>query len=761
MTTALEGGISAIFSQARDKLLPFIEAKPPAPLMAKAFLCLSRQKITNDRRPVLDFFTANPNEKDAIRAVAEVGGVEAIEALIKRARDSHAKNRPLLAEVLGNTQSVETMAALKDLLGDPDRYVRIQAAYALFNIGGQEAALALCKFISDPDEWISMTILKLLCKLKEYESIPYLIQHFTKDPDIRRKALMVSFLSMFRSVTLVNVFDEGMRSRDARLKANSIEAIGELELPDREIERRISPFLNDPNNRIRANALLILARSNPVQARPGIVSMVDSGDNQLRRSAAFILGQVPPEGNEELAKKLVADPVADVRKRMILSLRKFPLDFVQNLLDHPLKDQNKWIRKAAIDVAGFFPDFNKGPILRLLKSEAIYPNLVSCMEFFGKHPDEEAAKIIRSRIQDHRWQVVSAAVKSMATVQGLQGIEPLVSQIYNAKDIRIINEYLLTTFKMGSLDTFDSILEKATLIKRPWMNDRFLPALDLCLELLTQPSKLPAALAARLSGVEAPEPRAVQTTVSAAAIQPEPAPAPPPVVEVPAPGGEAESSDDESLAVEQKAKLPKDFIAGIKFYNLGKYQKARQCMEAALAEQPDLAKAHLYIGIMAAEEKEYAEAQNSLTIFLESEPDNQKAMMLLGKVYKSLRDWENMANIFERLANTDPPPSSKVLYRILKELGLAYIFLQRNEEATQIFGKICNEDPSDSEGAFYLATAFFNMENFSQAKGIIMELLRHLNEDDKMYKMAQSLNDKIDEAMVEGQDPPDEPPPEA
>lgn len=46
---------------------------------------------------------------------------------------------------------------------------------------------------------------------------------------------------MFRSVTLVNVFDEGIRSRDARLKANSIEAIGELELPDREIESHILP----------------------------------------------------------------------------------------------------------------------------------------------------------------------------------------------------------------------------------------------------------------------------------------------------------------------------------------------------------------------------------------------------------------------------------------------------------------------------------------------------------------------------------------
>jgi HEAT repeat protein/Tfp pilus assembly protein PilF len=750
MSASPEDGIAGIQADLADRIIPLIDAKPPLPILAKCHLILAKGHVSEARRRIIDFFQEFPNEKDSIRAISEVGGMDSVETLINRVKNKDAKNRDLIAERLGNFRTPECLTCLRELLEDQDRFVRFQAANSLFNVGGQNAALVLCKFISDPDEWISMTILKLLCRLKEYETIPHLIQHFTHDTDIRRKALMVSFMSMFKSVTLVNVFDEGIRSRDARLKANSIEAIGELELPLREIESRITPFLKDPNNRIRANALLILARNKPEDAMAGIIDMVESGDNQLRRSAAYILGQISPENKEEYVRKLVVDQVNDVKKRMILSLRNYPFELARELLETALKDPNKWIRKAAVEVAGFFPEFPGGLIARLLKSETMYPNLVSCMEFFARHPDEEAVRSIRSRIQDPRWQVVAAAVKTLGIIQGLEGVEPLLPQILNAKDPRIITNFAAEVFRMGSLDTFHAILEKAAAVKRPWQNDRFLPALEVCLEQISSVTKIPPALAAVLAGMPAPPPRPVEAPPPRVpSSRPRPA-----VIDAPEPEA-VETSSDEAVAGEgSRSEYPPEFLTGVKFYNLGKYDKAKDNMRVALERSPELAKAHLYLGLMAAEEKRYPEAKESLLIYLETDPGNQKAALLLGKVCKSLRDWPTAVQVFRRLADSTPAPSAKVLLRVHKELGLALIFMKDSEEAIEILARVCNQDPADVEAGFYLATAFYNVGDLGRAGGLLNELLGRVAPDNRLYGMIASLNDKINQSREDNPDRP-------
>ncbi|HQG29121.1 MAG TPA: HEAT repeat domain-containing protein, partial [Candidatus Ozemobacteraceae bacterium] len=311
--------IRTMQEKAAAKLLPLLTTDLPVAIRARAALAIAKTHAPGSDKNVMEFFQANPDLEESIRAVAELGTDAALAALIARSREKRAFNRDVIAEVLARFKAPASADHLVELLGDDDRHVRFQAANSLFAHGGRESALALCRYISDPDEWISMTILRILCRMKEHESIPFLAEQFAKDPDLRRKAQMVSFLSMFRSVTLVNIFDEGLKGKDARLKANSIEAIGELELPSREIQSRIMPFLHDPNNRIRANTILALARTQTELMRPEIVQMVDSSDIQLRRSAAYILGQISPAGNEELAAKLVSDQSDEVRRRMVLS----------------------------------------------------------------------------------------------------------------------------------------------------------------------------------------------------------------------------------------------------------------------------------------------------------------------------------------------------------------------------------------------------------------------------------------------------------
>lgn len=757
--------IRTMQEKAAAKLLPLLTADLPVAIRARASLAIAKTHAPGSETGVMDFFQANPDLEDSIRAVAELGSDAALAALIARSRDKRAFNRDVIAETLARFKTPASADHLVELLGDDDRHVRFQSANSLFAHGGRESALALCRYISDQDEWISMTILRILCRMKEHESIPFLAEQFAKDQDLRRKAQMVSFLSMFRSVTLVNIFDEGLKGKDARLKANSIEAIGELELPSREIQSRIMPFLHDPNNRIRANTILALARTQAELMRPEIVQMVDSNDIQLRRSAAYILGQISPAGNEDLAAKLVVDQSDEVRRRMVLSLKKFPPDFVRTQLERVIVDQNKWIRKFAVEMAAGFQEFPKNPVIRQFKLETAYPNVVTCMEFFAKHPDEEGVRLIRQRVKDPRHQVVSGVIRSIGTIFGLKGLQALAPQV-NSRDPKIFSTYVNSHFARGGVELFYTVLEKAAAVKKPPSNDMFLTALDGCLDLLAMGPNMPAPLADELgkqpvAPVFEERPPVAQPAAPSmpADIQPPELPTGEMPVEIPASVLPPDEEEIEARPARKKprGKVPASFTTGVKYYNLGKYKKARAAFRAALVEQPDYAKTHYYLGMMAFEEKEYEPARESLALFLEAEPDNRKAAHALGRIYKQMRDWTNVARIYEKLAEGMEAPLDKIGLKILRELGAAYIFLKRYQEARATLETVFKNDPKDLETNFHLAMSCFHLQNYMRAETLLLDVVRQSEPDAKLRGMAESLLDKIREQVSEGAGEPAEP----
>lgn len=759
--------IRKLQEKAAAKLLPLLSADLPIVIRARAALALAKTRTSGSATAVMDFFHANPDLEESIRSVAELGSEDALNVLIARLHEKRAFNRDVITDALARYKVPLADECLKELLGDEDRHVRYQAANSLFAHGGRDSALALCRYISDPDEWISMTILRILCRMKEHESIPFLAEQFAKDPDLRRKAQMVSFLSMFRSVTLVNIFDEGLKGKDARLKANSIEAIGELELPHREIQSRIMPFLHDPNNRIRANTILALARTQAEFMRPEIVQMVDSSDIQLRRSAAYILGQISPAGNEELAARLVVDSSEEVRRRMVLSLKKFPPEFVRTQLERVITDQNKWIRKFAVEMAAGFQEFPKQPVIRQFKLETAYPNIVACMEFFAKHPDEEGVRLIRQRVKDPRHQVVSAVIRSIGTIFGLKGLQALAPQV-NSRDPKIFSTYVNSHFSMGGVELFDSVLEKAAIVKKPPSNEMFLTALEGCLDLLALGENMPPALADELS--RAP---VIAPVVEQPAVQPV-VPAVPVEIQPGAPSGETPDegvglptdeveSDAAAAPRKSRSRVPASFNAGVKLYNLGKYKKARAAFRETLVDQPDCAKAHYYLGIMAFEEKEYDAARESLALYLESEPDNRKAAHTLARIYKHQRDWPNVARIYERLSAGIEGPLDKVGLKVMRELGAAYIFLKRYQEARATLETVFKSDPKDLETNFHLAMSCFHLQNYMRAETLLMDVMRQSKPDEKLRGMAESLLDKIRDQVANmnesGETPPASVPP--
>jgi HEAT repeat protein/TolA-binding protein len=731
---------------------------------AKLILLLANTRLQQFEGTVFSYLQNHLDFEEAIMAGFKYGSEEIENFLYERVADYRTPHRDIIVEQMGLTKKQSWVPKLAELLKDEDRQVRFQAAYGLYAIGGRDAALAMCEYISDPDEWISMNILRLLCIMREHESIPILTEKFHQDDDLRRKALMVSFLARFKSVTLISIFDEGIKARDARLKANSIEAIGNLNLPEKEIKSRIEPFLRDPNNRIRANSILALAKSEPERIKPEIKEMVESNDVQLRRSAAFILGMIPPAGYEDLATKLVVDQNEAVRKRMVQSLRNFPAEFVATQVDQALSDDNKWIRKHAIDMACRIPEFPDGKIIALLKTERAAPNLESCMNFVASHPNTEALSALKLHVKDRRHPVVKALLNAMASINGVSGIKSIAPRLdqRDPKVIRLLTEVLI---KAGEKKILEDLIDKFSQARNELQISALTASVEACLDILSLGESMPEPLRKSLETIEVEE-----------------KPLPPPIVEEPAKleevaegvseGGSAEESAIEQLdldaglpdlgdfqvdkgpaldlpSIDVKEKKPRKkvsqhYVRGLKAYNLGKFSKALAEFNALIeSEEKVPGKVYLYMGIMNAENKKFEHARAFLETYLKDKPDSSKANYLYGKVLKELKNWDGLIKIYTRFTGGEVEASPKMKKQIYRELGIANVLVGKYDRGYQLLETLYKVDSGNPEVGYYLALAQFHRHKPSAAASLLEQVVKNSGKNKRIQKLAEALMVKV------------------
>jgi HEAT repeat protein/TolA-binding protein len=736
---------------------------------ARLILLLSEIGLSKFEGTVFTFLQNHISYEEAILAGAEFHSEKINDFLFEKVFNHKTPHRDIITEQLGLIKDQSHVDKFVQLLADHDRHVRFQAAHALFNIGGKDAALAMCEYISDPDEWISMNILRLLCIMREHESIPILVEKFHKDDDLRRKAAMVSFLARFKSVTLIKIFDEGLASRDARLKANSIEAIGDLNLPDNEIKNRIEPFLQDPNNRIRANSILALARIEPELVRPEIKNMVESNDIQLRRSAAFILGMIDSRGHEELAEKLVVDRSDVVRRRMVQSLRNFSSDFVCAQLHQALSDENKWIRKHALDMSGKITNFPNEKILALLKTERAAPNLEACMRFFVSHPDEVALKPLKLHVKDERPQVIKALLDAVAAINGVEGVKNISPRL-NRRDpkvIRILTEVLV---KAGERKILEDLIDKFAQTRKEKEINTLIPSIRSCMDMLNHEDSIPASLLESLEAIEVEEtpepveeekpqeeeeeefelkPPAKSEDISTEELSFEEGSSQEAEAQSPEPDfGELELPSLELSETRKKKKKKKKrskyYVKGMKAYNLGKFKRAINEFNQLIETEKEIpAKIYMYMGIMHAEKKKYEHARAYFETFLKQKPEHPKAIYLYGKVLKELKKWEELIKVYSKFTGGELDASPKMKKTIYKELGIANVLTGKNERGYQLLMTLNKVQPDNPEVGYYLALAQYYLHKPSAAAALLDNILERPCKSKRIKKLAKALMSKV------------------
>jgi tetratricopeptide (TPR) repeat protein len=114
-------------------------------------------------------------------------------------------------------------------------------------------------------------------------------------------------------------------------------------------------------------------------------------------------------------------------------------------------------------------------------------------------------------------------------------------------------------------------------------------------------------------------------------------------------------------------------LVGVSYLYMGRAQDADRCLKQAIAVEPSVRLAHTYLGLLALQRQDLAEAERQFNIELAHDPNTQLAVAELGEVRYRQQRWAEAADQLARSRTVSPA--------LLYMLSDAYFHLNRTREA--------------------------------------------------------------------------------
>ncbi|HNV68081.1 MAG TPA: HEAT repeat domain-containing protein [Candidatus Ozemobacteraceae bacterium] len=245
----------------------------------------------------------------------------------------------------------EVTKRLVDLLNDDDSRVRMQTAAALGNLGCRDAAEALITALADPNEWVRVQVVEALGRIGTEDLASILAHHLEGESEAHVRATLIKVLGMIGSDKLVPVLALYLEDRDARVRANCVEAMLRLNSSKDAMRRQLLKLTSDVNNRVLANTALGLVSLGERRGRAILVRMLESADEYMRASATYALGEIRDRHDLSTLVRLLGDNSWMVRQNAVRALVKFGRTILE-VMRESLRSTNPAVRLGALDVCG-------------------------------------------------------------------------------------------------------------------------------------------------------------------------------------------------------------------------------------------------------------------------------------------------------------------------------------------------------------------------------------------------------------------------
>lgn len=695
---------------ARKRLAPSTQAlvslidneKTPDNLRLDSLISLGQIGDPTSLSTLIQAFDELKDYIEPITALGHFKNSSPVAKLLERLDDPDAIYKDEIVRVLGEIGDPMATKALMSHLHDEDRLVRYYSARALYKMGGRDVVQALCSLLNDPDEWIVINVLDILSKLKDPEAIPSLVGQFETSRDARLKAIIISALATFAEGRLLKTFESGLDSFDPRIQANAVEAISMLKIPALEMKRKLKKFYGHPNNRVRGNLCLALAKADPEAVISELQAMMSSADAPTRRSAAYVLTYIDISERETHIHSLLQDTNPGVRKMALKAALALGGSVGQREIMPLLKDENQWVRKEAVECAIQIEDFPNETILEHFVKEDCTPVIEVLLKYFIARSMSEASNSIFERIKLE----VEEETEWLISALGHLGAKELLlkaKKFLGPVRATVYSEYYSALLLNGELAVFEEIADGLTNPKKLKEKNIFITVAGTIGALIQRVDKYSKPLFDILT------------------------------LDV--------KKDMEGLATfDLPALSPEQMMAeGREYYLNGDFAKARTSFSAVLRADPNNVDAGYYLGSSQYKLGDLAGAEISLGKVFELAPTNLTSGILLGQVYFRNKNWDKLANCYQTLKKYLKPDDKLNIVKVFGALGLAYYNQKKFKEAITVLNIGLKANPRDLSSSYHLALCHYSLGETEKAKQILESLRKTLPTDSQVLKNVLEL----------------------
>ncbi len=218
----------------------------------------------------------------------------------------------LMPDMPQTPQHIDELAAL---LSSTDEDVVYNSLKALAEIEDSSPSSQIIALFNHQNPELVALAVETLGRIGDPSNLGAIRNLYQPETNPRIKACVVTAVSRLAlpDDDIVGFITQALHEEDARVRANAIEAIEKLNLPD--VARLLLPMLKDEDNRVRANVIKALWNKDDQSKLLEVLKEMSSDENPwMKASAVFVLDNVKIPGRIELLAVMSRDEHPKIRQ---------------------------------------------------------------------------------------------------------------------------------------------------------------------------------------------------------------------------------------------------------------------------------------------------------------------------------------------------------------------------------------------------------------------------------------------------------------
>ena len=314
-------------------------------------------------------------------------------------------------------QKKNVRVLIKALRYKKSEFIRVDAAYALGEIGDQKAVPSLIERLQDDSKFVRRAAISALGHLGDPSAVVPLIP-MLEDRDVKIRNVTALALGEIRDEQAVDALMSKLEDDANQVSMAAERAL--IDIADTSIEPRLLALMTSGKpERARMHAINLLGA---LKCRGAVLPLIDlmkgSGPGQVRARAAQALGRIAdPQALQPLLFCAEYDEDLAVREAAIESLGSFGEAVLDRLLmqfENGSNQKRKAIKTALIEVG----EPTVMPLIERLEKRALSPERKEeAVEILGVIRDQRAVDPLINLLKESDWSLQKAAVEALMEIQ--------------------------------------------------------------------------------------------------------------------------------------------------------------------------------------------------------------------------------------------------------------------------------------------------------------------------------------------------------